>query len=52
MGSDDAAYELVRQHNRYHRSDRSDDPTCPYCAFERSQQQQGSTPMYYEIGIS
>jgi len=27
-----AAYELVRQHNRYHRSD---DETCPYCLLER-----------------
>jgi len=33
-GSSDAAYELVRQHNRYHRD--MDDQTCPYCQFERS----------------
>jgi len=49
-GSDDAAYELVRQHNRYHQSD---DPTCPYCAFERSARRTlapASTKCpYYEI---
>ena len=33
-GSSEAAYELVRQHNRHH--DLSSDPSCPFCAFERS----------------
>lgn len=31
--SDDAAYELVRQHLRWHRQ--SQDETCPFCKFER-----------------
>ena len=45
-GSDEAAYELVRQHNRHHRD--SADPTCPYCAFERHKKRRTTWHWYGE----
>jgi len=41
-----AAYELVRQHNRYHQG--AQDDSCPFCAFERMRRQKRTEALAME----